>query len=502
MTAEQYLNVMLALTGGAVTATLHLIFASITLLYGWQRGYIKEGLLHGLLLGPIGLFTMRCLRRNYQATRLILRRLEFIDVAAGTRWYFITIALFLAGIAVLYGMLLYVLFTHAPVPSPVVWFNWAGGFLLLGLLTYFPACPMVRRMPPIGDYEDYPVEPDVAAEIRTAYDTYWRGRRVDMLQRYTALSIYFCVIFGAIGWVCLVADGTANLKPTGYTLIGLAITGIIAGIWFKSRAKIARKYAEVEQFASDLYDPRWHYNIPMVLRRYFLELIREAKAAEREEEAYGLQFQLCRYYLPAAGAISLYYLVMEPAKLPAWIIYTLIGLGILGWAFSFALGRRSFQQTDYVTNLALRHRDVNLVLGHLSLEAEWQQYVEKNADYQELATRPSILERCPNLVVPLNVTASTNAVIIPRFFTLPQLSEAQQFTRSVVGAVFFTCYAFVAVLFIIAMVTEGMKHAWIFLLSFVVTRIFGAIAKGLFSIFQLEPSLDPHWVEYVLPSDK
>ena len=60
-----------AVIAGVLAPLVHLVCGRIALVTGWLRGYMREGFLHGMLLGPLGLATVLVLTRRARPSERI-----------------------------------------------------------------------------------------------------------------------------------------------------------------------------------------------------------------------------------------------------------------------------------------------------------------------------------------------------------------------------------------------------------------------------------------------
>jgi hypothetical protein len=314
---------------GALFPLLHLCTGWITLRLGWRRGHLRDGLLHGMLLGPLGLLTALLLKRHRRATLAL--RYEYAQSTADPyhAWFFCACALLYLGIGLGYGLLAYRhLLPLAVLPQG---YTLAAVLALaLGLGAFYRAKPRSAWIPPLGDYAEYPEDPEFTARLRFNHRQYILKQTA---RDASNISVLISLLLAPALLVFLaVIGGEPELQHWWvYALLAaIAVAYIAAQIYLYRRQ--ARAEAGLRQFYVDYAadDPRRLPCISPELRARAMQISAQFQETHARLRLCELLFNAC--LLGAAGSvlggIALVAYLISPWRFAGLAGCMLIALGL------------------------------------------------------------------------------------------------------------------------------------------------------------------------------
>lgn len=369
MSIEDQLAVFLCALGGLAASVLNFMFAMLTQLTAWRRGHFRIGFLHGIFLGPLGLLTVQLHMRRNQPTAALMDQINRCrPYSQGL--FVVSFVLLMLCVSIVNTQIIFFVFKHGPLPALNIWVDCAVVLAGLGMIAFTFSCPLLSRMPPLDDYDEYPDDPEFSYQVKQASDSHSAIAQTE-LYRLLALACGFLLVLpGLAGIICLVANGSVNLKPAGMWLTGIAVASGIGLAYCISRYFGARRLLESAQAVNMPASPEWPPSVPMSVRRHFLRMQLDLKIQQRALSKVNLGLAVCRYSLPTVAVLALIGYWVDTLRFPFIVDYVSILLGAVAIGYSIVLTRHHRDVVESVKELLVKTNDVAFVMDHMVLANE------------------------------------------------------------------------------------------------------------------------------------
>ena len=186
-----------ALTAGVLAPLVHLACARIALGIGWRRGYMREGFLHGMILGPLGLLTTFALRKRSRPSEWIREEYQRLSRDPAGVLFFTAAALFSAALAVGYGLAAFRIAGGLVLAAPSL--RLKGHYLAMASLGFGELMSLTFREADtftggVNGFSGIPFPALGSFEFRTPQQLYW-------------------LVWGAVGVAVLLAANITSGRP-------------------------------------------------------------------------------------------------------------------------------------------------------------------------------------------------------------------------------------------------------------------------------------------------
>jgi hypothetical protein len=361
MAGPQQFGLACATVAGGFMPLLHTVCAWLTLREGWRRGYLREGLLHGMLLGLPGLLSVLLLKRQRRVTEALHTQYARIGTDPYHALFYCAWGLLYAALGLGYGALAYRWAVPTAAIAPPVLIT-AGIALALGLALYSLALPPSRWIPQPGDYAEYPEDPALCACLR--FD-HLSGIYRQQANNSRALIATLCCVCAVSAITCATfAAGAQDPNSIRVEAVSALVALVAAALCVPLYRRKLRAEAQLVQHNIDGAgdDPDWLPVIPVALRQ-------EALRLEARIKALRLQAQWRLFQLGVSGAAALGILGGVSAAValcpPLWSAAAAAGGALLAaglWrALRGVLARRSELRWELAEQLQLERALVSRI---------------------------------------------------------------------------------------------------------------------------------------------
>lgn len=318
-----------AIITGSIAALAHLVCGRIALGIGWQRGYMREGFLHGMLLGPIGLLTVLSLSKHYRPSERISDEYQRLSYDPTHLLFLLAAFLFTLALGTGYALLAYRILAHDPGPS-WLWYA-AVGVLGLAYLAFCYSGPPGRWIPVLAEWEDYADDPGFVAWNKFAFTSNRLSNRAQLQGLLGEAGGWLAGLAFAVLFIAICQPDTPAVRWIELASGLGIIAGLALAVLLRLRAKASWLEADAYDAENAAIDRRWHPAIPPEARQ---EHSRHLMATRRVAKEYLFLRQMLS--LTAGSAIC--------ALIAGFVCF----FGLMGWArlvlgpLGFAIGLALF----------------------------------------------------------------------------------------------------------------------------------------------------------------